>query len=232
MFCPQCGKEISDTSKFCQYCGGRIESNPKEETTVKSNKSNTKTLQKKPFNQIIKSLLIFVVLIILFIIFTYLFFQYMDHKYKSDNIKSSVQTDIPKSTVETVVPKPKPSSDWVECYKNEDGNVFSYKIGDIDNNKGKSIVQVWVKTVYSDKGREKVIQGEKTKRHTTEGWDKLSDEKWLYQIDCKKQGFNVVSFDYYDTDGKIFYSKVYNKPEWGNIIPNSILDISQKEVCK
>ncbi len=27
MFCPNCGKEIEDSSKFCKYCGAKIESN-------------------------------------------------------------------------------------------------------------------------------------------------------------------------------------------------------------
>ncbi len=241
MFCSQCGKEVSDTSKFCYSCGNRIAINPKIETSINSDKSysNTKTIQKKTFSQAIKSYLIFVILIISFLIFTYLFFHYIGQKYKSDDIKSSVQVINPKSPIESVVPKsqvqtavPKPSSDWVECYKNEDGYVFSYKIENVENKKVKNIFQVWVKTFYSDRGRDKVTQFRRNSGLSTEGWGKLSEEKWLYEIDCKKHGFNKLSFDYYDTDGKIFYSKVYNEPEWGNIIPNSILDISQKEVCE
>ncbi|MGC8616925.1 MAG: zinc-ribbon domain-containing protein [Desulfurella sp.] len=27
MFCPNCGKEIDDSSKFCKYCGAKIETN-------------------------------------------------------------------------------------------------------------------------------------------------------------------------------------------------------------
>jgi hypothetical protein len=241
MYCSQCGKGISNTSKFCQYCGSPVESDPKEETTIKGNEStpNTKTLQKKNLRRATKLFLVFIMVIIFFLIFTYFFFQYIGHRYRIDNIKSSTQTIFPEPTVESVVPKsqvqtvvPNPSSDWIECYKNEDGNVFLYKIGNIENNKGGSIVQVWVRTVYSDKGKEKVNQSRRNSGLSAEGWDKLSDEKWLYEIDCKSHRFNKLSFDYYDTDSNVLLSKVYDEPEWGNIIPNTILDISQKKVCR
>ena len=178
-------------------------------------------------------------LVIFFLIFTYFFFQYIGQKYKIDNIKSSVQTNVPESTIESVVPKsqvqtvvPKPSSDWIECYKNEDGDVFSYKIGNIENNKGRSGGQVWVRTVYSDKGKEKLTQSRRNSGLSIEGWGKLSHEKWFYEIDCKSHRFNKLSFDYYDTDSNVLLSKVYDEPEWGNIVPNTILDISQKKVCR
>ncbi|MGC8502931.1 zinc-ribbon domain-containing protein [Desulfurella sp.] len=29
MFCPNCGKEIDDSSKFCKFCGAKIEKKPK-----------------------------------------------------------------------------------------------------------------------------------------------------------------------------------------------------------
>ena len=38
------------------------------------------------------------------------------------------------------------------------GNIVSYRMENIQNNGGKYIVQVWEKEVYSDKGREELIQ--------------------------------------------------------------------------
>ena len=35
MFCKECGKSISDDSKFCSYCGSRVEAPNKLETIEK-----------------------------------------------------------------------------------------------------------------------------------------------------------------------------------------------------
>jgi len=51
----------------------------------------------------------------------------------------------------------KSSSDWVE-YRNEKGYVSSYKKVNIQKDDGNYIVQVWDKYVFSDKGKEIIIQ--------------------------------------------------------------------------
>ena len=58
----------------------------------------------------------------------------------------------------------------------DDGNVFSYNKGNVKKNKGKYIVQVWEKIVYSAEGREKEIQDSKKDGLSTEEWDNLSYE--------------------------------------------------------
>ena len=37
MFCKNCGKEISDDAKFCEYCSKEVESNKPESTEIESN---------------------------------------------------------------------------------------------------------------------------------------------------------------------------------------------------
>ena len=66
----------------------------------------------------------------------------------------------------------------------------------------------------------------------TEDYDKLSHDVTLYGIDCKKQRSQVVSFTYYNTDSIVFKSHSYEKPEWSDIMPDSIMDDLRKMVCK
>ena len=34
MFCPNCGKQINDNSKFCAYCGHKFEEKPQNESEM------------------------------------------------------------------------------------------------------------------------------------------------------------------------------------------------------
>jgi hypothetical protein len=79
------------------------------------------------------------------------------------------------------------SSDWVKYIVDKDGNVHSYRKGDIKKDGGKYIVQVWDKTVYSYKSKEKEIQLRKESGLSTEGYDKLSNKNILTEIDCNKK---------------------------------------------
>ena len=112
------------------------------------------------------------------------------------------------------------------------GNDVSYKMENIQNNGGKYIVQVWEKRVYSDKGREEIIQDMTKKGLSTEGWDKLSDKKILSEEDCKKHRYRFLSQTFYDSDGKVLFSHSYDKQEWVYIVPDSKFDSFRKEVCK
>jgi hypothetical protein len=112
------------------------------------------------------------------------------------------------------------------------GNDVSYKTENIQINGGKYIVQVWEKEVYSDKGREELIQKMRDHKMATERYDKLKETMSLYEINCKKKRKNVLSITDYDTDGKVLFSHSYDKEEWVYIVPDSKIDKFQKEVCK
>ena len=124
----------------------------------------------------------------------------------------------------------KSSSDWVEYYKDDDGNVLLYnKKVNIDK---EGIVQVWGKRVYSEKGRQRFIQNRMKEGMSTEGYDKLSNTQDLYKIDCKKQMVNLLSVVRYDTNGEVMYSKDIEEPEWDHIILDTVMDTLQRKVCE
>ena len=124
------------------------------------------------------------------------------------------------------------TSDWVKYNIDDKGNVYSYKKGNIEKNKGKYIVQVWKKEVFSNEGREKEIQWLTKHRMPTEGYDKSSEQKDLMEIDCKKRTARTLSFKLYDTNGKVLYSRDYDEPVWDYIDPESNDETILKGVCK
>ena len=113
------------------------------------------------------------------------------------------------------------SSDWMEYRVDNYGNVYSYKKGNIDKNNGNYIVQVFYKTVYSEKGREKYLQERREKKYSTEGYDKLSHTVYSTEVDCKKQEIKLLSVVESYADGEKLFSWSNDKPEWINTIPGS-----------
>jgi hypothetical protein len=123
------------------------------------------------------------------------------------------------------------SSDWMEYYTDNDGTIWSYKKVNIDKGKGKYIVQVWEKRVYSDKNREEQILDRTKDGLSTEGWDKLSEGKGLVEIDCKKLKMRVLSVINYDTDGKVLSSDSFDENKWKYIIPDTLGETLRNKVC-
>ncbi len=124
------------------------------------------------------------------------------------------------------------SSDWVILGNDSDGNVFSYKKGNVEKGKSKYVVQVWEKNVYSDTGRKKYIQESRKKGVSIEGYDKLSESKSLFEIDCKKHRIRILSYCQNDIDGKVLDSQSSDKREWTYIIPDSHGESLYEQVCK
>lgn len=126
----------------------------------------------------------------------------------------------------------KNSSDWVPYKYDNEGNVSSYKKGNIQKDDDNYIVQVSVKVVYSDKGREKFIQTITENGVSTKEYDKLSYRIYLKEIDCKNQKMKILSINNYDTNGKVFGSRNYPESEWEQIVPDSHKDALRKNVCQ
>jgi len=122
-------------------------------------------------------------------------------------------------------------SDWVEFWRFDDGSVFFYNKVNIKH-RTKHIVHVWEKGVYSDEGREEDIQSRRKEGLSTEGWDKLSHDLTLYEIDCKKRKYQILSGIIYNTDGSIISSFSFDEPDWDYIPPDTMMDTLRKKVCK
>ncbi|MEI8225981.1 MAG: CsgG/HfaB family protein [Bacteroidota bacterium] len=119
--------------------------------------------------------------------------------------------------------------DW-EYDRDKEGNVWSYKKGNIEKSEGNYIVSVWDKWIYSGKERDEFIQMRRKLGLSTKGWDKLSNVVTLFKIDCEKHTNKSLYSLQYDTDGNMLSSWDY-KPEWKYIVPDSRYDFIRTKVC-
>ena len=124
------------------------------------------------------------------------------------------------------------SSNWVEYYRNPDGNVLLYKKVNIQKYKDNDRFQVWVKRVFSDIGRKKYIERTKQGRIGTKELDKISHIVSLYEIDCMRLMNRQTSIFIYDKDGKNIGSLSNDRSEWTPIFAGSEMDSLRKKVCK
>jgi hypothetical protein len=89
-----------------------------------------------------------------------------------------------------------------------------------------------MKFVYSNKSREDYFRYRIKNGLSNEGWDKLSYTMSLFEIDCKKKWNKVLSILFYDTNGDVLWSDNYDESKWNYIVPDTMEDTLQKEVCK
>jgi hypothetical protein len=124
------------------------------------------------------------------------------------------------------------SSDWVKYKTDNDGNVYSYKKGNIKH-LTKDIVQVLVKTVFSNEGKKYELEFlRENGLSNAEKYNSLSYEISLEKIDCKNDRSQFLSLTSYDTNDKTLFPFSYKEPKWEDIIRGSMLDILRKKVCE
>lgn len=122
------------------------------------------------------------------------------------------------------------SPDWVE-YGTSGAGVYTYHKASIKH-KTENIVQVWAKLVYHDEGKKILLQNIKDSTGSIpEGWDKVSNETDLLEINCKEYSHQTLSTVIYDTNGRVLHDNSTKNPRWDNIVPESMLDYLRKEVC-
>ncbi len=73
MFCPNCGKQISDGSKFCPYCGASLEG-----------KANIISKAKSPSRSISKIVIPIVLIIVILVVSLWWIQGYMNARWKHD----------------------------------------------------------------------------------------------------------------------------------------------------
>lgn len=124
------------------------------------------------------------------------------------------------------------SSDWVNFKSDEDGSVHYYEKDKIKRDAHDHTIQVWARQIYSDKGREKEHQSRLNDGLSNAGYEKLSQKRVLYEIDCKKNNISVLAIIHYDSKGKVLFAGGDTASrKWFAIEPRSTSGALQRELC-
>jgi hypothetical protein len=123
------------------------------------------------------------------------------------------------------------SPDWVQYKVYKDGTHY-YKKVKIEKNEGKYIIQYWNKNIFSDEYKKEIIQILGKHGKSIKGWNELSHDMDLFEMDCKKNKYRILSSALYNTYGDELYSTSEEKPKWNNITPSSEMELFQKTICK
>jgi hypothetical protein len=120
-------------------------------------------------------------------------------------------------------------TDWVHYGRDDLGNDSFYDRDSI-RNVSKGVIQVWTKRVYSDAGRESVINDYEKIGVEAIGYESLSYSKELFFINCLDRKCRRNHGVDYAIDGHVLQE--YQDGTWTALSPDSALDTLMKEVCK
>jgi hypothetical protein len=131
-----------------------------------------------------------------------------------------------------VVPQAE-AAEWVYWGTDKHGNDGFYD-RELMSFPSKGIVRVWVKSVYSEKGKVKVIENRATDKTLTDGYGNLSHNLCHMEINCNTRESNVIACLDYDKSGTVLggFSKTKDKPKWQTILTDSKMDVLRQTVCK
>jgi hypothetical protein len=124
------------------------------------------------------------------------------------------------------------SSDWVNFKSDEDGSSHFYEKDKIKRDTQDHTVQVWARHIYSDKGRQKELQSRLSDGLSNTGYEKLSQKRVLYEIDCRKNNISVLAIIHYDSKGKVLFAAGDTAArKWFATEPRSTSGALQRELC-
>jgi hypothetical protein len=125
----------------------------------------------------------------------------------------------------------KSSSAWVEYKKDKDGTIYYKKIK-TEKDSDKYVVQFKTKNIFSDEYKKEIIHSWEKHEKSIKGLNELSHDIDLFEMDCKKNRYRLLSSTIYNNYGEELYSTSHEKPKWNDIYPNSEMERVQKGFCK
>jgi len=89
-------------------------------------------------------------------------------------------------------------------------------------NVSSTIIKVWTKNKHSKVIKDRKIQLRKKYNQPTDGWDKLSYNKILYEIDCINNTEKIITTLEYNDEGKVIDDYEIPNPTIEQIVPDSM----------
>jgi hypothetical protein len=123
--------------------------------------------------------------------------------------------------------------EWILYSKNTDDDEFFYDRENLTK-PSRGIIKVWEKTKFSEKSRSKYIQEKISDGSSVNGYDTLSYQLGLVEINCSEREQRLTKVSQHSSNGQVLFTHTYNqKPSqgWIPISPQSVSEIKYNAVC-
>jgi hypothetical protein len=124
-------------------------------------------------------------------------------------------------------------AEWILYSTNTDDDEFFYDRENLTK-LPRGIIKVWEKTQYSDKSRSKYIQGKISDGSSVKGYNTLSYQLGLVEVNCPAREQRLTQVSHHSSDGQMLFTHTYNqKPSegWIPISPQSVSETKYNAVC-
>lgn len=120
----------------------------------------------------------------------------------------------------TTLPSNGYCDEWVYVASDQDFTLY-YNSSSVKIDNKNNIIEVWVKRVFSDKG--KIDFFEKKDSITKQKYIDINHKLKLYLLNYKELKSSILYISYYSKSGNLLFHREY-QPEWKNIIPDTYLE--------
>ena len=126
------------------------------------------------------------------------------------------------------------AADWIYMGTDElIGIQWSYDVETLTESSA-GIMKVWILSKYSDEGRKREIQWRMNEGLDVKGYDTLSQDFSLCEVNCVTREYRLMEISFYSADGKVIYSHNYRRQAsegWRRVPPETMADKLYEAVC-
>ena len=126
------------------------------------------------------------------------------------------------------------TADWIYMGTDElIGIQWSYDVETLTESSA-GIMKVWILSEYSDEGRKREIQWRMNEGLDVKGYDTLSQDFSLCEVNCVTREYRLMEISFYSADGKVIYSHNYRRQAsggWRRVPPETMADKLYEAVC-
>jgi hypothetical protein len=122
---------------------------------------------------------------------------------------------------------------WILFGESENQSKYFYDRASVTDTLNGTIL-VWTKVVFSEPDKEEMLRRMRARRQAMTGYENLSYDMDLFELNCRTRVNRYVSTTTYDRYGKILYTYEFSgtQQEWEPIMADGLKESLLKKACK
>ncbi len=121
-------------------------------------------------------------------------------------------------------------AEWILYEMGQNRDLFYYDKDSVSIS-DKGVVEVWTKTIFSEKGRDDLIKQFEKRGLSTKGLESVIHSIDKYEIECSNSKYRMVAYVDYGEDGQIIMKGQDDTMYWVDVIPESVFESLMKILC-